>query len=85
MVSMSSNTCQLVSSAYACPAVRPCATIAAAHGAISGDLLQCSAQGARRHVESVGDQRLDDPVQRPAQHELLMRQPRQEPGGEQAG
>ena len=41
------------------------------------DLLQRSAQGARGHVESVGGQRLDDPVHRPAQHELLMRQPRQ--------
>ena len=34
--SMSSNTCQLVSSACTCPAVRPCAAIASAHGAISG-------------------------------------------------
>ena len=33
---MSSNTCQLVSSACTCPAARPCAAIAAAHGAISG-------------------------------------------------
>ena len=32
----SSNTCQLVSSACTCPAVRPYAAIAAAHGAISG-------------------------------------------------
>ena len=33
---MSSNTCQLVSSACTCPAWRPRAAIAAAHGAISG-------------------------------------------------
>jgi hypothetical protein len=31
--SMSSNTCQLVSSACMCPAARPCAAIASAHGA----------------------------------------------------
>ena len=48
------------------------------------DLLQRPAQRARRHVEPVGGQRLDDPVHRPAQHMLLIRQPRQEPGGEQA-
>src|SRR5882762_12014519 len=35
-------------------------------------------------VEPVGGQRGDDPVHRPAQHMLLIRQPRQEPGGEQA-
>jgi hypothetical protein len=44
------------------------------------DLLQRPAQGARGHVEPVGGQRLDNPVHRPAQHMLLMRQPRQEPG-----
>ena len=48
------------------------------------DLLQRPAQGARRHVEPVGGQRLDDPVHGPAQHMLLIRQPRQEPRGEQA-
>ena len=48
------------------------------------DLLQRPAQGARRHVEPVGGQRRDDPVHRPAQHMLLIRQPRQEPRGEQA-
>ena len=48
------------------------------------DLLQRPAQGARGHLEPVGGQRLDDPVHRPAQHMLLIRQPRQEPGGEQA-
>ena len=34
--STSSNTCQDVSSACTCPAWRPCAAIASAHGAISG-------------------------------------------------
>ena len=34
--SMSSNTCQLVSSACTCPAARPCAAIASAHGVSSG-------------------------------------------------
>ena len=48
------------------------------------DLLQRPAQGARRHVQPVGGQRRDDPVHRPAQHMLLIRQPRQEPRGEQA-
>jgi hypothetical protein len=48
------------------------------------DLLQRPDQGARRHIEPVGGQRHDDPVHRPAQHMFLIRQPRQEPGGEQA-
>ena len=48
------------------------------------DLLQRPAQRARRHIEPVGSQRLDDPVHPQAQHMLLIRQPRQEPGGEQA-
>ena len=48
------------------------------------DLLQRPAQGARGHLEPVGGQRRDDPVHRPAQHMLLIRQPRQEPGSEQA-
>ena len=48
------------------------------------DLLQCSAQRARRHVQPVGGQRLHDPVHRSAQHMLLIRQPRQETRGEQA-
>ena len=48
------------------------------------DLLQRPAQRARRHVQPVGGQRLHDPVHRPAQHMLLIRQPRQEPRGEQA-
>ena len=48
------------------------------------DLLQRPAQGARGHLEPVGGQRLHDPVHRPAQHMLLIRQPRQEPRGEQA-
>src|SRR5450755_925538 len=38
----SSNTCQLVSSACTCPAARPWAAIASAHGAISGATC-CSA------------------------------------------
>jgi hypothetical protein len=48
------------------------------------DLLQRPAQRAWRHVEPVGGQRPHDPVHRPAQHMLLIRQPRQEPGSEQA-
>ena len=48
------------------------------------DLLQRPGQGAGGHIEPVGGQRLDDPVHRPAQHMFLIRQPRQEPGGEQA-
>ena len=48
------------------------------------DLLQRPAQGARGHVEPVGGQRRHDPVHQQAQHMLLIRQPRQEPGGEQA-
>ena len=48
------------------------------------DLLQRPAQRARRHLQPVGGQRLDNPVHRPAQHMLLIRQPRQEPRGEQA-
>ena len=49
-----------------------------------GDLLQSADQGALGHVQAVGGQRGDDPVQRPAQDVLLIRQPGQEHRGEQA-